>query len=38
VDPRTRMDIGDKVEVVFNMDNYHIFDPGLDEENPVAVF
>lgn len=38
VDPRTRMDIGDKVEVAFNMDNYHIFDPGLDEENPVAVF
>jgi len=38
VDPRTRMDIGDKVEVVFNMDNYHIFDPGMNEENPVAVF
>lgn len=38
VDPRTRMEIGDHVEVAFNMDNYHIFDPGLDAENPVAVF
>ena len=38
VDPRTRMDIGDKVEVVFNMDNYHIFDPSEDAENPIAIF
>jgi multiple sugar transport system ATP-binding protein len=37
VDPRTRFAIGDKVQVVFNMDNFHIFDPALDRENPQAV-
>jgi multiple sugar transport system ATP-binding protein len=37
VDPRTRFQIGDKVQVVFNMDNFHIFDPSVDQENPPAV-
>jgi multiple sugar transport system ATP-binding protein len=37
VDPRTRFAMGDKVQVVFNMDNIHIFDPSIDKENPVAV-
>ncbi|NLF50522.1 MAG: sn-glycerol-3-phosphate ABC transporter ATP-binding protein UgpC [Leptolinea sp.] len=37
VDPRTRFAIGDKVKLVFNMDNMHIFDPSQDAENPVAV-
>ncbi len=37
VDPRTRFAIGDKVNLVFNMDNMHIFDPAKDTENPVAV-
>ncbi len=37
VDPRTRFQIGDQVQVVFNMDNFHIFDPSKDAENPVAV-
>ncbi len=37
VDPRTRFNIGDRVQVVFNMDNFHIFDPSTDPENPVAV-
>ncbi|HEX9013495.1 MAG TPA: TOBE domain-containing protein, partial [Anaerolineaceae bacterium] len=37
VDPRTRFAIGDQVQVVFNMDNFHIFDPASDRENPVAV-
>jgi multiple sugar transport system ATP-binding protein len=37
VDPRTRFQIGDQVQVMFNMDNFHIFDPSQDEENPVAV-
>ena len=37
VDPRTRYKFGDEVEVAFNMDNCHIFDPGADPENPVAV-
>ena len=37
VDPRTRFSIGDKVQVVFNMDNFHIFDPAVNKENPTAV-
>lgn len=37
VDPRTRFAIGDKVRVSFNMENFHIFDPSLDKENPIAV-
>ncbi len=37
VDPRTRFTIGSTVQVVFNMDNFHIFDPSVDRENPVAV-
>jgi multiple sugar transport system ATP-binding protein len=37
VDPRTRFAMGDHVQVVFNMDNFHIFDPALDKENPIAV-
>ncbi|MEN4099499.1 MAG: sn-glycerol-3-phosphate ABC transporter ATP-binding protein UgpC [Anaerolineaceae bacterium] len=37
VDPRTRFQIGETVQVVFNMDNFHIFDPSRDSENPVAV-
>jgi multiple sugar transport system ATP-binding protein len=37
VDPRTRFQMGDKVQIVFNMDNFHIFDPSANKENPVAV-
>ncbi len=37
VDPRTRFAIGDRVQVVFNMDNFHIFDTSVDRENPPAV-
>jgi multiple sugar transport system ATP-binding protein len=37
VDPRTRFQIGDVVQVAFNMDKIHIFDPALDGENPPAV-
>lgn len=37
VDPRTRFAIGDKVQVAFNMDKFHIFDPSVDRENPPAV-
>ena len=37
VDPRTRFTIGDKVQVVFNMDNMHIFDIASDKENPVTI-
>jgi multiple sugar transport system ATP-binding protein len=37
VDPRTRFQIGETVQVIFNMDNFHIFDPSKDSENPVAI-
>ena len=37
VDPRSRYQMGDQVQLVFNMDNFHIFDPSVDKENPVAV-
>ncbi len=37
VDPRTKTEIGDEMTVVFNMDNYHIFDPAANRENPPAV-
>lgn len=37
VDPRTKLAMGDSVQVVFDMDNFHIFDPSSDSENPVAV-
>lgn len=37
VDPRTRFQMGDQVQLVFNMENFHIFDPSVDKENPVAV-
>lgn len=37
VDPRTRVQMGDDLQVVFNMANMHIFDPVADPENPVAV-
>jgi multiple sugar transport system ATP-binding protein len=37
VDPRTRFQINEKVQLVFDMEAMHIFDPGKDAENPVAV-
>lgn len=37
VDPRTRFSMGDQVQLVFDMDNFHIFDPSSDPENPTAV-
>jgi multiple sugar transport system ATP-binding protein len=37
VDPRTRIEMGDKITVAFNMDNMHIFNPKVDPENPVAI-
>ncbi len=37
VDPRTRVEMGDEMEVVFNMANFHIFDPEANPENPIAV-
>jgi multiple sugar transport system ATP-binding protein len=37
VDPRTRFQIGETVQLVVNMDNFHIFDPNQDSENPPAI-
>ena len=37
VDPRSRYDVGQEVEVSFNMDNIHIFDKESDPENPIAI-
>jgi multiple sugar transport system ATP-binding protein len=37
VDPRTRFQMGETVQVMLDMDNFHIFDPNLDPENPRAV-
>ncbi|MDY6874458.1 MAG: sn-glycerol-3-phosphate ABC transporter ATP-binding protein UgpC [Chloroflexota bacterium] len=37
VDPRTRVEMGDEMRVVFNMDNFHIFNPQANPDNPVAV-
>ncbi len=37
VDPRTPFRVGDEVELDFNMDKIHIFDPSQDAENPPAV-
>jgi multiple sugar transport system ATP-binding protein len=31
VDPRTNFRIGEKVEVAFNMDNFHLFDPETEK-------
>lgn len=31
VDPRTRVEMGDEIESVFNMDNMHIFDKDTEE-------
>ena len=37
VDPRTCVGMGDDMQVSFNMDNMHIFDPSADPDNPVAI-
>jgi multiple sugar transport system ATP-binding protein len=37
VDPRSQYKVGEKVEVAFNMDKFHIFDDSENAENPVAV-
>jgi multiple sugar transport system ATP-binding protein len=37
VDPRTSFKMGEDVEVIFNMDNFHLFDPSLDKDNPPRI-
>lgn len=37
VDPRTRVEMGDKIQVTFNMNNMHIFNAADHPDNPIAV-
>lgn len=37
VDPRSEFKVGEKVEVVFDMTNFHVFDPLKNPDNPVAI-
>ena len=37
VDPRTRFTVDEKVQMAFNMDNFHIFDATSNPENPEAI-
>jgi len=37
VDPRSDYKVGDKVTVAFDMNNFHIFDPSKNKENPAAI-
>jgi multiple sugar transport system ATP-binding protein len=37
VDPRTHFTMGESRQVVFNMDNIHLFDMSVDKENPPAI-
>ncbi len=38
VDPRSRYKVGDNIQLLLNMGNFHIFDPSRNPENPVAIF
>ena len=37
VDPRSRYKVGDEVTLTIDMTNFHVFDPSLDPDNPIAV-
>ena len=37
VDPRSEFKVGEKCQVVFDMSNFHIFDPSKNPDNPVAI-
>jgi multiple sugar transport system ATP-binding protein len=37
VDPRTRVQVGEEIQIAFNMENIHIFDPSKNPENPIAI-
>ncbi len=37
VDPRTNYKIDEKVQITFNMDNFHLFDPSQNTDNPLAI-
>lgn len=37
VDPRSNYAVNETVKLVFDMGNFHIFDPSVDAENPPAI-
>lgn len=37
IDPRSRFAIDEQIELVFNMDNMHLFDLSADAENPPTI-
>jgi multiple sugar transport system ATP-binding protein len=37
VDPRSDFKVGEKIKLVFNMANMHLFDPSENAENPPAI-
>jgi multiple sugar transport system ATP-binding protein len=37
IDPRSRYTVDEEAEVVFNMNNMHLFDLSVDAENPPAI-
>jgi multiple sugar transport system ATP-binding protein len=37
VDPRSEFKVGEKIKLVFNMANMHLFDPSENAENPPAI-
>ena len=37
VDPRSEYKVDDTVTVAFDMNNFHIFDPSKDKDNPAAI-
>jgi multiple sugar transport system ATP-binding protein len=38
VDPRSKMKIGDKVKITFDMNKFYIFDPEKNPDNPIAIY
>ena len=37
VDPRSQYKMGDKIKLIFNMANMHLFDPSVNTDNPQAI-
>jgi multiple sugar transport system ATP-binding protein len=37
IDPRSDFKVGEKIKLVFNMANMHLFDPSENAENPPAI-
>ncbi|MEE4195252.1 MAG: sn-glycerol-3-phosphate ABC transporter ATP-binding protein UgpC [Anaerolineae bacterium] len=37
IDPRSRFNVDEEIELVFNMNNMHLFDLSVDAENPPAI-